>query len=87
MRYCCCGFYVRWYEEVRGLNQSCQRFCALNRKGTLESHEIRIAMLLLEHKQRPPRYAGAGRKRCRKGCVRERCVRAETEGRENDGLY
>ena len=36
-------------------------------KGMLES-EIRIAMLLLE--QRPPRYAGAGRKQCHRGRVR-----------------
>ena len=43
-------------------------------KGMLES-EIRIAMLLLE--QRPPRYAGAGRKQCHQGRVR-----AETPTRQ-----
>ena len=43
-------------------------------KGMLES-EIRIAMLLLE--QRPPRYAGAGRKQCHRGRVR-----AETPTRQ-----
>ena len=43
-------------------------------KGMLES-EIRIAVLLLE--QRPPRYAGAGRKQCHQGRVR-----AETPTRQ-----
>ena len=43
-------------------------------KGMLES-EIRIAVLLLE--QRPPRYAGAGRKQCHRGRLR-----AETPTRQ-----